>query len=438
MEDRAELERLAADPATPLTTLQELARDHPELRPALAHNPSTYPALLEWLGRLGSPDVDAALATRAARVAAQASGDAEAAAGVQATAEPAADAARPAAAPGEPARVDEPTEQLPAMPKAAMPPVIPPATPAARAEASGAAATAPGAAPTRAADPVPSNGQATGAPASPAEARPRRRPPWLLVLAALVVVLAVITWAIFQRGHGEPASTPTPAGTAEASSAPSPSATANAAEAKSALTALPDTTSCEDPAADAQAFDRYGTAASSGKGWADPASGDVVVQTLTRLQQACDPAYALAVNDALVNGAHTPPAVVATLSHAGDWLKPVRPAPSGARQASTFSSPTGNISCAIGDDAATCTIGEHRFATPEGCSAERVTATVGRGGAARPDCSVSPPGNAGALAYGQSAAAGHFACTSRQDGMECWSTLTGHGFTIARRGLHTS
>jgi hypothetical protein len=161
------------------------------------------------------------------------------------------------------------------------------------------------------------------------------------------------------------------------------------------------------------------------------------VHALTGLQQTCDPAYALAVNDALVNGAQTPPAVVATLSNAGHWLKPERPAPAGARQVSSFSSPTGNISCALGDDAATCTIGEHRFATPEGCSAPRVTATVGRGGAARPDCSVSPAADGGALPYGHSATAGHFACTSRQNGMECWSTLTGHGFTIARRGLHT-
>ncbi|WP_452179831.1 variant leucine-rich repeat-containing protein, partial [Georgenia thermotolerans] len=180
MEDRAELARLAADPATPLATLQELARDHPELRPALALNPSTYPALLEWLGRLGSPDVDAALATRAVRIAAQASGappvsqeetatatdaaptevvreTAPASRGAAETAPtsqdaqettvapttPPAEAGGPAgaaaaaeAAQVTPVRADEPTEQLPALPDAAtMPPVIPPATPPTRAQA---------------------------------------------------------------------------------------------------------------------------------------------------------------------------------------------------------------------------------------------------------------------------------------------------------------
>ncbi|MPV39181.1 variant leucine-rich repeat-containing protein, partial [Georgenia subflava] len=64
-DDAGELARLAADPRTPLTTLQQLAQEHPELRAAVAANPSTYPALVEWLGRLGMPDVDAALARRA-------------------------------------------------------------------------------------------------------------------------------------------------------------------------------------------------------------------------------------------------------------------------------------------------------------------------------------------------------------------------------------
>ncbi|UNX54701.1 hypothetical protein MF406_17790 [Georgenia sp. TF02-10] len=66
MADDSDLARQAADPATPLTTLQHLAQHHPELRPAIAANPSTYPALLEWLGDLGVPEVDAALAARRA------------------------------------------------------------------------------------------------------------------------------------------------------------------------------------------------------------------------------------------------------------------------------------------------------------------------------------------------------------------------------------
>ena len=56
----------AADPATPLSRLQELAEHRPETRAAIAANPSTYPGLLEWLSELGDPEIDAAIAARRA------------------------------------------------------------------------------------------------------------------------------------------------------------------------------------------------------------------------------------------------------------------------------------------------------------------------------------------------------------------------------------
>ncbi|MET4060214.1 hypothetical protein ABIB35_001759 [Arthrobacter sp. UYP6] len=55
----------AANPETPLARLQELAANHPQARPAVAANPSTYPSLLIWLGQLGDPAVDQALRQRA-------------------------------------------------------------------------------------------------------------------------------------------------------------------------------------------------------------------------------------------------------------------------------------------------------------------------------------------------------------------------------------
>ena len=54
----------ALDPNTPLEVLAAIAQDAPHLRPQIATNPSTYPALLEWLGNLRDPDVDAALRSR--------------------------------------------------------------------------------------------------------------------------------------------------------------------------------------------------------------------------------------------------------------------------------------------------------------------------------------------------------------------------------------
>ncbi len=54
----------ALDPSTPLADLALIVQEAPHLRPHVAANPSTYPALLDWLGALGDPAVDAALRSR--------------------------------------------------------------------------------------------------------------------------------------------------------------------------------------------------------------------------------------------------------------------------------------------------------------------------------------------------------------------------------------
>lgn len=58
----------ASDPATPLDELQFLAQNHPSLRPLIAENPSTYPALLEWLSEFSDPEIAAALQRRQNRI----------------------------------------------------------------------------------------------------------------------------------------------------------------------------------------------------------------------------------------------------------------------------------------------------------------------------------------------------------------------------------
>ncbi len=54
----------AANPGTSAQELFDIASNVPELRAAVASNPSTYPDLLTWLGQLGDPAVDAALKAR--------------------------------------------------------------------------------------------------------------------------------------------------------------------------------------------------------------------------------------------------------------------------------------------------------------------------------------------------------------------------------------
>lgn len=54
----------ALDPSTTGLVLSQIVQEAPELRPQVAANPTTYPALLDWLGQLGDPAVDAALRNR--------------------------------------------------------------------------------------------------------------------------------------------------------------------------------------------------------------------------------------------------------------------------------------------------------------------------------------------------------------------------------------
>ena len=58
----------ASDPQTPGQVLADIAALRPDLRVAVASNPSTYPGLLEWLGSMGEPAVDAAIAARRAAI----------------------------------------------------------------------------------------------------------------------------------------------------------------------------------------------------------------------------------------------------------------------------------------------------------------------------------------------------------------------------------
>ena len=54
----------ASDPTISQAELADLVQNHPQARAAAASNPQAYPGMLEWLGQLGDPEVDAALARR--------------------------------------------------------------------------------------------------------------------------------------------------------------------------------------------------------------------------------------------------------------------------------------------------------------------------------------------------------------------------------------
>lgn len=57
----------AADPTTPASVLAQIAYERPDLRAAVAANPSAYPELLDWLTSFNDPQVNAAVAARSAQ-----------------------------------------------------------------------------------------------------------------------------------------------------------------------------------------------------------------------------------------------------------------------------------------------------------------------------------------------------------------------------------
>lgn len=285
---------------------------------------------------------------------------------------------------------------------------------------------------------------ATPAAREPHEPEEKRRiGMWVFLgLLAILLVLAIL-WALDIIGGGdrddepgftsptpeqtepatEPGDDPATEAEPEPTEAEEPSGTGPEALGNALSVALADST-CTDPVADAGLFNEWVSAIEgSDSGW-DQASQSNAASMLEGLQSHCNPGYALAVHNAQ-----------SSLSglDLGGWLTPLRPVPSGAQEISGFSAPSGNIRCTLNGDEAFCTILNFNFTPPadSNCEADRpVTLVVGNGDA-RFDCSREAPGGQ-PLAYDTSATNGIMACVSRDNGVECWNTLTSSGFTVAR------
>lgn len=107
----------------------------------------------------------------------------------------------------------------------------------------------------------------------------------------------------------------------------------------------------------------------------------------------------------------------------------------------TFALPSGNISCQMTPDAATCTIANSAAIPPvdakcSGLIGAKLTVTAK--GATMPCVTGAPPGVAPAgtpvLEYGQSKTAGDFTCKSNSTGVTCIHNPSGKGFKLARAG----
>ena len=357
----------ASDPNTDLTKLHELANNYPGLRPYIATNPRTYPALLEWLGTLGDPAVDAALARRYGP--AQPLTTAPADGSTQILAPGQIGAHSPQSSPqrqslAETQRqqpvpeyaqqtqtIQQTQYQQPAQPEYAQQtqtvqqpqyqqPVQPEYAPVVQSAPEG----------------VFGVGELAEEEAGP-------RPTlwlWILGAVAIVAVVAVVVWFVLSNhGGGDDSATEDPAPTAAQSEAPK---TDNPSKKPSPS--------------------------------ASPTPSPTPTQKITA------------------------------------------PAPANAVEMSAFTAPSGNITCTLGDDSVTCTIKEHNF-TPTDASCRNsanspVTWTVKKDGSATSSCGGSFSSSGAQLQYGSAAKNSSFACTSSENGVECWSQITGQGFKVSR------
>ncbi|WP_257210471.1 hypothetical protein [Actinomyces ruminis] len=118
------------------------------------------------------------------------------------------------------------------------------------------------------------------------------------------------------------------------------------------------------------------------------------------------------------------------------------PAPDDAIEMAAFTTPSGNISCVLGDDSVSCTINEHDFVpTDSSCNDSNVqafTVSVGTDGEAEGSCGISFSAAGASLNYGASAKNDTFACTSTESGIECWSQVSGNGFRMSRSEAETT
>jgi len=184
----------ASDPSTPAQVLADIAAQRPDLRPAVAANPSTYPGLLEWLRNLGDPAVDAALAARPAAPAETPATPAEAPTQVMPTAQ-------------APQPVEQPTQ-----------PMAPVGAPAPQPWGPQPGAPAPGYGPPAG---MPPQGYTPGYAGTPPTSKSSKTALWIILgIVALLVVGGVVTAILVTRAASDAIDRatdilPTPIGTTE-------------------------------------------------------------------------------------------------------------------------------------------------------------------------------------------------------------------------------
>lgn len=409
MSQEATAEQLALDPATSPQVLYELAGSNPEVRPLIAGNPNAYPALLDWLGSLGDPSINAVLAVRGVATAPAADPvPVEAEVEVETVADMHTDVTELIAASEEDTEVVQ-SEMVVAEP---LDRVADPVDDSALQESS--------AGETEVLDPV--------------------------LQADLEQERYMWTEAELLAAGSEPVTSvtePLAQPAAETVAAPIPPSFQP-----------PQSVSWQQPPA---AFQDYPVQPESPKSNAGKTAIYLLLALLSVVVVALVGYLFLSGrNDSEVE-ADPDETVVEEVQPAPEEEAPATPdvpeeepaepeevpqilfpAPAGAASSSSFLSPSENIACQIGEDQTLCTIFSQDYvqagfpSCPDGPTTLSVTETgVSLACDAAP---VSAQGVQGVLPYNSSTTSQDYACTSTQDGVSCWNILSGQSFALARGG----
>ena len=416
-----ELVARAQDPNAELETLHQLAQNYPGLRPYIAANPRTYPALLEWLGTLGDPAVDAALASRNSQPqSAPSAQSAQSSPQLAVVSPPGAQHSAPSARSSE-----APTQVT--LPRSLQPGSAVSGASAVSATSSRSAASAPSAFNAAGANTQVDNFQAAG---DPTVSVPTSHPAQAMASQSPARPVQPALQQTFQQS----------ANVSQAQSPVIPAAVqqAPAVAGDDGVFGVGTEDDDSEPPSSFLTSNRIllilallvATVLVFLATWYLSGGSDKGSAADSGTEAPADSGQAAAEDGASPAPQSASPKASATPSaSATPTLK--APAPQEAQELSGFDAPSGNISCTLNDNTLTCVINEH--AKVDSCdSSKPLTVTIDADGNMSKSCGSPFTTKGVSLSYGSSAKHSTFACKSTDKGMQCWSQVTGKGFILSR------
>ena len=417
-----ELVARAQDPNAELETLHQLAQNYPGLRPYIAANPRTYPALLEWLGTLGDPAVDAALASRDSQP--QSAPSAQSSPRLAVVSPPGAQPGTPSARSSEaPTQVTLPRSLQPGSAVSGTSAVS--GASAISAASSRSAQSAPSAFNTAGANTQVDGFQAAGA---PAVSVPTSHPaPAMASQSPARPVQPALQQTFQQSANVSQAQSPV---------IPTPVQQAPAVTGDDGVFGVGTEDDDSQPPSSFLTSNRillilallvatvlvflatWYLSGGSGKSSAPDSGNEAPADGGQAAAQDSAPQSANSQASATPSASATP------------TLK--APAPKDAQELPAFDAPSGNISCTLGDKDVTCVINEHA-ATASCPSSKPLTVTIGTDGKPNQSCGSTFTPKGVSLSYGSAAKNPTFACKSTDSGMQCWNQVNGQGFILSRQ-----